>query len=388
MKLIHIYFGFFLVAFYCCTEKEGKNFKDIYTLASTNQIIEIKLDDNQVNLSPFIQVFNHNGGNFLAFLDFDLISINIYNIDSQIKVRSIDLKSEELKPFQSIVAFYIINPDTILLVNIRPPVIVFIDSEDKIVKKIPAGNEGEFTATIPWAGQKPLLSGNKLFLGQMFSFMETKGKLTGENIGSTKIAISIDLLSGLKTLYSLTYPPSLIGSDVSNMKVCRTLGYNNSFIYCFSLFDSLYITNEEHVSFKSKKIETNHKFSFSREHWKYINDIQKGMRDELLHDDIKNIFYDKYRECYYLLIREGQTDIDQYAPDFATRLQYGKCFIIILDKNLKHLGEVYFPDNVYAFQMMFITPEGLYISSNHVRNPEYDEKYLRFECFTLRKINE
>lgn len=68
-------------------------------------------------------------------------------------------------------------------------------------------------------------------------------------------------------------------------------------------------------------------------------------------------------------------------------LEYGgKNFsIIILDKDLKYIGETKFPDYTYNSKLMFVSKEGLYISSSHYMNPNFSDDLLNFSCFNLVK---
>ncbi|MDX9904717.1 MAG: hypothetical protein RB288_11655, partial [Bacteroidales bacterium] len=115
-----------------------------------------------------------------------------------------------------------------------------------------------------------------------------------------------------------------------------------------------------------------------------INDVQAGMRYTISHDEIVDILYDAFRECYYVFVRKRSKD---NANEINIKFLYPDCFILILDKNLKHMGEVFLPDNTYSFKMKFITPEGLYISEDHVNNPTFDENYMRFRLFKLVELN-
>ncbi len=60
--------------------------------------------------------------------------------------------------------------------------------------------------------------------------------------------------------------------------------------------------------------------------------------------------------------------------------------IIVFDENLNIIGETQMPDNTYNRMLMFVAPEGLYISTNHIKNPDFDEDYLKFELFELKEM--
>ena len=66
-------------------------------------------------------------------------------------------------------------------------------------------------------------------------------------------------------------------------------------------------------------------------------------------------------------------------------LQFGRknFSIIILDKNFRILGETLFPDNTYNPQIIFVRPEGLYITDSHYLNPRYSDDILSFQKYEL-----
>lgn len=100
---------------------------------------------------------------------------------------------------------------------------------------------------------------------------------------------------------------------------------------------------------------------------------------------LRDIFYDKYRNCYYIFYMKRNENPDA-GRNLFLKLQYPDCFILILNKDFKHMGEVFLPDNTYSFQFSFITPDGLYISEDHPNNPDFDEDFMRFRLFKLEKL--
>jgi len=58
---------------------------------------------------------------------------------------------------------------------------------------------------------------------------------------------------------------------------------------------------------------------------------------------------------------------------------------MILNSELEVVGERLIPENTYHILMSFVGKEGLYISTNHIGNPDFSADYLRFELFKLEK---
>ncbi len=226
-----------------------------------------------------------------------------------------------------------------------------------------------------------ILIGNTLHLGQIWGADESSGVLTETGQKNCPVDVSIDIQSGKSTLSQLTYPEELVGENITQMSVRRVLGYKNSFVYNFALLKNLFITSN-HKDFNKVSIESNYGLILSE-----LNkaDIKKSIYENVSHDEIVDLLYDEFREHYYVLIRKRNENLGRNNA-INTEFLYPDCFILILDKNLKYEGEVFFPDSIYSFKMVFITPEGIYISEDHVKNPSFSEDYMRFKLFKLEKL--
>jgi hypothetical protein len=113
--------------------------------------------------------------------------------------------------------------------------------------------------------------------------------------------------------------------------------------------------------------------------------MRAALNNSLSHDMVRDMLYDEYRNCYYIFIMKRNENLDA-GSDIFLKMKFPDCFILILDKDLKHMGEIFLPDNTYSFQFSFITPEGLYISEDHPNNPDFDEDFMRFRLFKLVKL--
>ena len=69
------------------------------------------------------------------------------------------------------------------------------------------------------------------------------------------------------------------------------------------MFKFLVDTNDNHKKFISIPLEMNYDLKIS---YKAKSNLKKGLEEKLIHDEIINIYYDKYRECYYLIIRKRE----------------------------------------------------------------------------------
>jgi hypothetical protein len=381
MKIIYIVL-FVLLILGC--KNSSKKYIDRYTLKPSNDIIEIKLNKNSKNLSFYSQYFCLEDVDYLSLLNFDQNSIEIYDLNSRTLFKTIKIEREGENAFGDLMAFHVNNLDSIIIISVMPKTIGIIDTSGVIIRKISFDkdiNDGRVKTTIPWGGQRPIITDKLIHLGQIWGAEESSGILT--EIGRKKcfVDVSIDLPSGLVRSSKMVYPKELIGKTITQMTVLRALGYKGSFVYHFTLLNNLFVTHD-HQSYEMFPIESNYKLKLSE-----LDEIElkKAIDDNISHDEIVDILYDEFRDCYYVFIRKRKEELNQNLA-INTQFIYPDCFILILDKNLHYLGEVFFPENNYSFKMVFITPAGLCISEDHVENSTFSEDYMRFKLFTLEKI--
>ncbi|MDX9928018.1 MAG: DUF4221 family protein, partial [Bacteroidales bacterium] len=183
----------------------------------------------------------------------------------------------------------------------------------------------------------------------------------------------------------LVYPAEMVGQEVwESPNVMRTINEDGLFVYHFSNLTDLFVS-VDNQTFGKVRIESNYKLKLNGDAFKYRYDMTGALMNTLTHDMLRDIFYDKYRNCYYIFYMKRNENPDA-GRNLFLKLQYPDCFILILDKDLKHMGEVFLPDNTYSFQFSFITPDGLYISEDHPNNPDFDEDFMRFRLFKLEKL--
>jgi hypothetical protein len=351
----------------------------------TNDSLNIRLNSKEKNLSFCIQYFTENDSNYIAILNEKFNQIDVFNIYSGRLVKAIEIKREGSNAFFTVMSFVMKNLDTVVAVSLLPQFIGIINGQGEVIKKISYEKDvkGEkIKPSFSLNGSKPFLIDNTLYLSQTQELNESNGILTSIKQKHSNMCATVNLITGECKLLPIIYPTGLIGKDLTGFLVCRTLGYKNRCVYYFG--DSLYTTHD-HITFEKNKIQSNYQFKFSENGWKYMSDLTGGMRYNLSRDEVQDFYYDGYRECYYLVVRQRTDDLGK-SPDFRVKFVYPHCFIVILDKNLRYMGDVYFPDDTYSFKMMFITKKGLYISEDHVNNPSYNEDAMRFRLFTLKKI--
>lgn len=89
-------------------------------------------------------------------------------------------------------------------------------------------------------------------------------------------------------------------------------------------------------------------------------------------------FIDLYN--YLMIFKKGE--------DYMKLTEYPQNFsIIILSDDFQIIGETKLPSSTYVFTDFFVAEKGLYLSVNHIDNPNLDINHLQFELIKL-KYNE
>jgi hypothetical protein len=361
-------------------------YEERYTLSPGSDLV-IPLKENSRNFSSCIQYFIQNGTSYLAVKNDNTNSIGIYNLDNKELSNLIKIQTEGENMLFNMTGFLMFSLDSVYAITSMPKMIGLVNSYGEVLKKISYDMDINGRHTVPtlaFGRYHAILKGSTLFLSQEYRTHSTSGILTDSVRMTSYICVSVNVNNGECVSSELTYPEELIGKDVSGMEVTRTIGYDGTFIYHFGIIEALFLT-KDHQKFKKVPLETNYYLRFEEIHFPYIYDMINGVKSMLEHDKVYSILYDQYREIYYIIVRKRENRFEGES-DFMTKFMYPHSLIIILDKDFKHLGELVLPENQYSCQMVFVAPEGLYISDDHPNNPDFDEDFMRFRLFKLTKL--
>jgi hypothetical protein len=152
------------------------------------------------------------------------------------------------------------------------------------------------------------------------------------------------------------------------------------FVYSFFHDEKIYVTSD-HKTIQSYSAKSNYmqKKLISYDKQKTFEDVEKT---SLNNPEYRSIYYDKYRNLFYRIVYPG---FEAKSNDnIRQKIQFPEWFsIIILDENFNVRGETNLEPNKYFIRNMFVEKEGLYISTNHINNPDYSDDYLSFELFEV-----
>ena len=111
--------------------------------------------------------------------------------------------------------------------------------------------------------------------------------------------------------------------------------------------------------------------------------IAESMKMFAENPEYRVLIYDKYRNVYYRFAYPG---IEVKPDDDVFKLgEFRRVFsVMIIDKDFNLIGETLMPENTYNVNMFFVNEAGLWLSTNHVDNPNFEEDAINFELFTLK----
>ncbi len=370
MKIIY---SFLCVVFLClgsCTNKEQQTFK----LSKTNNRLEIKLEKKTPSVGAMQYIEIEDKG-LLTYLNKAKNSIAVFDIKEAKQIDEIVIpKGESGYPKGRMIKFSAIN-DTLIGIATSQFNFALINWKGKLVKTF----DGLVVDNVYTA---PSLSPSFRISHEQINY--TLRWLTPVNDCSdvTKIALSADisLIDYSTSICKFRVPEEYCSPDIKSYQYTwyREL-YDSSYIYSFTFSNYIYQYDKKQENKHTKKPA---KSKYAPENLMQkkaltIDEGRKAMYGKIVYDKYRNVFY-----RFFLLehiFNEGETIFE--AARFKKQFS-----IIVLDKDLNVIGETLFPENTYISYMHFVAPEGLYISTNHIKNPDFDEDYLKFELFELKEM--
>lgn len=390
IRLMRPQFFLFNLIVFCSLICVGQNeYSGHLTIKSTKHKIALPVPSQIINVGKCIQYyFSNNGRQYLFYMGDEMSNtIIIYDLDSLKINNQIHLERRGPNGIGNLHSFYVHNLDSIFLTTGRMNNIILINQSGDIQKRIAITNflnggykePYNFISHVHYFQNSMIFRGNKLYAGVHVPFSSVKP----EKLEQFKTTLEIDLIHNKQSLLPMHYP--VIGNRKGDPLYLyfSSIFTGNKFIYLFMCSNECLITTD-HKNVQSKIIKS----AFFKKDFK-MPDINKANGIEIARTIVEhpcyiNTLYDPYRKVIYRFCYPGvktHTDdnvfnLNEFKPVFS---------IMILDTELNVLGETLMPQNTYNMNMAFVGKNGLYISTNHYLNPEYDIDSLKFELFNLSK---
>lgn len=376
----------FIITF--CLLISCKKTEDAYSLKSTEQYFRFSIDEE--TKMPRISIFpfeSKDGIEYISFQNDSKPEILFYDIRAERFVTKISFMTEGPNAIiGGFWGYYIKDFNTIYIQSLYTNTAYSTDTTKRIKQIISFEKTDKGQRLIPFlqtAGVQIVFDGSNLYVPQTINPM-----LKDRMMEDSPVGVSIDTIN--KSIKALPMKfPSLISFKDFGTPAASGLNYSRCFdgkhfIYAFQSSDKLYKANISHeeieeVESKSKYID---KVSTIQVKSDNLNDVLKRTCEQASYG---NLVYDKYRKVYYRFAYP-ETELEA-NENYMEILHSGrKVFsVMILDENLQVIGETLFPEYTYSPNLFLVLKDGLYISTNHIKNPNYSEDVLCFQRFELKK---
>jgi len=367
-----IFFLLFVIGCYINQSSNDESYQCI--LQPSGKKIGFNIDSNTIAESRSLFSFATTGDTqYLAYLNEYTNTILFYNVKTQMLEHRIEFTKEGPNSTGRIFGFRVLNKDSIFVSTFNGNTIYLVNSKGKILRNISYKKSSK---------NEPLVfSESWSFFYSPMIYKDKKLYLTQTPIFSDKICAEIDLSTDSIKLLPM-YHPDFNKLDLEKNIFCRDFDGVN-FLYSFLYKPNIYIT-QDHITFYEKLASSKLINKITLKTFQNRPSFEEGTKAFIETPHYRSIVYDPYRSVYYRFAYPG-VEISK-KDNLKILAKYFKNFsIIILDKDFIKIGEYFTPDNIYNIKMFFISKEGLYLSSNHILNPDYDENKVSFELFKLIK---
>lgn len=370
---------FILIALLSCNQSTTNHKTNLLEASETN--LSYALDSYTKTLIHTLLPYEEsNGQEYLTFQPLGQNRILFYNLRSCNFCFEIKADVEGANGVGFFDGYYIHNLDSIYLSNSELKEIAIIN-RDGIVKDVILYEQAEDGIELSDAHSITTLYKPFVVIGDQMYIISRCNRWHKVN----PVSASINMNTKKIIAQSFVYPTS---QNTKNIK--KAFGIEeymsrcydgNRFVYSFYFDENIYVATVNHDSVYPVKAKS--KYIDAVTAWDDYGNLTA--KDICENPNYGNILYDKYRDVYYR-IAYPKTEIKEKLNEWEL-FQYGrkKFSILVLDKNLKVIGETKFPNYTYHSQLMFIREDGLYISTTHIMNPQYSDDILSFQKFNLVK---
>ena len=337
-------------------------------LAQDEKKIKFRIDSSIVNRSVCLMPFvSPDSRHYLFYLSGYSNTICVFDINSAILKKKIQIQRMGPDGVGDIKGFEVINFDSIYITSAFRRKLYLADSSAKIISTIDYSKfEQEYFIHA---------ASTKTFENMRIGFNKSKIYLPfypGYDIGNYKSNLPEDIrfVADIDTLKRK--------AETLNIGFPNNYWKNNFYPTFFGFFihsGNFYVNYAYDNLIAVSKDSKNWRFFEVKSKYadvKKVIDREKGLPaaySRLVPDPYRNIFYRFVRHEQVNFTDRSYTDLIRYPHRFS---------IIILDKNLKIIGETLFPDDTYL-----ITEEGLYLSLSNPFNPAYNIDFLDFQLFNF-----
>lgn len=377
----------FLLILYSCVSCTNRKNNDAFELQVVDSYLSFQIDEDSRPPKFCLWTFKDGDKEYLSFPN-QGDEILVYDLETQELVKKIHYQMEGENGVGYIYSFYPLDFKHIYIASSMLPEVYLTDSAGHICDKIKFCNmiNGEKLAPVflDVITYKPMyVLHDSLYFSQPIN-----PSLGHEYWKHSPVGFVFDQKRREITPTPLVYHRSNYSENLyqsASIGARKVSGVFNgtSFVYAFDFQDSIYQLSRDfktmtRILAKSKYIKEPEGELLSSD-----VDIEQMSKRACELPSYGNIVYDPYREVYYRFafpaveMGKERSYMDIYH---SGRKQFS---IIILDKELKVIGETLFPEYTYNPYLFFVREDGLYLCASHFKRTDYDENVLRFQKIEL-----
>jgi hypothetical protein len=363
----------------CDSKKKAEDDFVAFSLVETGTFKKFPIDQKTLPFS-FCSTFRiDENGSFFYYLNANN-EVLVFDIENSEKINSINFDEIGPNAVRKIKYFSVTSDKEFLLINNITKLYV-ANEKGEVISKVEYGTSenGNLNSPARIGSQfygDILQSGNKLLLPQLpYGNWNTISK---SEFLSFPLQIEIADFKRISNS-NIFYPKDYFNESYFNLYYSR-VKVGDSLIYSFSTDHSIYVYDiNSGTKSKVNAVSSEHISKFSAVD---KTGVESYISTSLRAPNYTALWYDAFREVYYRVAFVGVSDHNGTDPGKEVAFS-SNISIIILDKNLKKIGETKLPEETYLIKDMFINKEGLYLSINHPGNSDFDENYLTFELLEL-----
>jgi hypothetical protein len=367
--------AFFISLFlFSCQNEENKNTNYDYFFQITESL-QFPIDSQTSYEAEMISLFD----NYLVSESQKKNSIQFYDMNTKIKKHEVFLEKFGDNGVGKLIGSYVETLDSIYVMGSHRNKIYLVNQKGEVLDKLDTKYDvnGKTYGTQIGGTAFPLHK-----IGNVFYFTSLPHE---ENVMGSAMELKYDLEK--REMYPSFYYPE----EYNKMEhtwffyLTKALVNKEKAVYSFSASPFLHVKEKETI----RKISIQSDYAQNK-----ILSLPAELprdKDEYTNLYLENniylsIIYDKYREVYYHFFGLPIDAIDKKTGKQNTPAD--KPFsIIVYDKDFNKIGEYLPKENHYLHNTYFVDEKGLWISDNHVNNPNLDENKLSFRLFELVEMN-
>ncbi|WP_165933442.1 DUF4221 family protein [Arundinibacter roseus] len=368
-----------LLVVFSCTQRSDRTSQENSELSKSTLAIEYKktinlnLDNKTSNWSSSIQYYEDSKNKYLILASTSTNSVQFYDLNGNLQ-KEVTCEWEGPESTGKMQSFLYTGKDSLYILNINTHRIFRLSDKGKVLKLYqlePWKTDDYFTIPFAICAMPMEIVDDKLYipgLPGVYYFKNptdylTKGKLT----------ISLDLKTG-EHIEQINHPnkEKFLGKNYGSDLLYAHRTFNpitQTFIHSFPGDHSIYSYTMDGKLIDTKELKSDYADDVLKEmaNWASVDDSYKEYFHYLKNTIYEGLYFDKYRNIYYRLVKHGtntiysKEDVDNKKPIDC------RCSLIVADKDLNKIDEIVLEKGV-RHHLVVVTPEGLLILNK--KNPQ------------------